>query len=112
MNDISYINLIICGCFIKKKICYICIKKRSYGNFKSKRNSKLSKSFLELVRNFDFVEFVEPSKKTSNAVTTNKSISEPEKAYLERLKGAVPNIKALSTRNKSGQSLKSFLDEL
>ena len=77
-----------------------------------KENSKLSKSFLELVRNFDFVEFVEPSKKTSNAVTSNKSISEPEKVYLKRLKLAVPEIKALSTAIKTGQSLKSFLDEL
>ena len=77
-----------------------------------KENSKLSKSFLELVRNLDFVEFVEPSKKTSNVLTSNESISESEKAYLKRLKLTVPNIKALSTGKKSGQSLKSFLDEL
>lgn len=79
---------------------------------KVKENSKLSKSFLDLVRNFDFVEFVEAPVKSKNNVILNKNTSSAEKAYLKRLKLAVPEIKALSSGKKKGQSLKSFLDEL
>ena len=77
-----------------------------------KENSKLSKSFLEMVRNFDFVEFIETPKKTNNTVISNKKTSRTEKAYLKRLQLAVPEIKALSSGKKKGQTLKSFLDEL
>ncbi|RAV27579.1 hypothetical protein [Sinomicrobium soli] len=68
-----------------------------------KENSKQARAFIELIKTFSFVEFIESPEKSEDAKIT---------AFYKKFENAAEEAKAIASGKKKGKPLSEVLDEI